>query len=71
MDAFMDFRDFVDQKCKESLDHMYGEFAGLTSPIINQKKLSEITDMFKSTLSKSYHVIAALFNKAEYLERES
>ena len=52
VDSFVDFRDFVDQKCMESLDHMYGELAGLTSPIINQKTLSEITDMFKSTLFK-------------------
>ena len=71
MDAFVDFTDFVDQKCKESLDQMYGKFAGFTDPIINQKTLSEISDMFKSTLSKSYHIVAVLLNKADYLERES
>ena len=55
MDAFVDFRDFVGQKCKESLDHMHGEFAGITSHIINQKTLSEISDMFVNIIQIISH----------------
>ena len=65
--SFKCFRDFVDEKCLEALDSMYGEFSCLTNPILSQKTLSEISDMFKSTLSKYYYVISALLNKAKYM----
>ena len=43
---------------------MYGDFAGFTSPILCQRKLSQISDMFKATLPTYYHALSSLLNKS-------
>ena len=62
--AFVAFRDFVDDSCLIALDAMYGDFAGFTSPILCQRKLSQISDMFKATLPTYYHALSSLLNKS-------
>ena len=62
--AFIHFREYVNSVCLEALDSIYGDFAGFTSPIISQKQLSKISDMFKSTLPKYYHIFSSLLNKS-------
>ena len=61
--AFVRFREFIDEQCIQSLDSIYGEFSGFTSPILSQKQLSAISDMSKLTLLKHYHAISSLLNK--------
>ena len=63
--AFVRFREYVDSICLQALDLMNGEFAGFTSPIISQKQLSKISDMFKSTMPKHYHIFNSLLNKSD------
>ena len=61
---FTRIQSFVGEQCLQSLDSMYGQFLGFTSPILSQKQLSDISDMFKLTLPKYYHVISLLLNKS-------
>ena len=62
--AFVKFRNFIDGLCLKALDCLYGDFAGFTSPILSQKQITSISDMFKSSLSKYYHALSSILNKA-------
>ena len=62
---FEAFQIFVDETCLQALDAMYGGFAGFTSPILSQRQLSAISDLFKSTLPCYYHAIGSVLNKIE------
>ena len=65
--AFVAFREFVDDTCLNALDAMHGDFVGFTSPILSQRKLSAISDMFKATLPTYYHALSSLLNKSSKL----
>ena len=62
--AFVAFREFVDESCLKALDAIYGDFAGFTSPILSQRTLSQISDMFKGTLPIYYHALSSFLNKS-------
>ena len=63
---FRRFQTFVEHKCLDALDSMYGQFSRFTGPILTQTTLSAISDEFKTTLPKQYHSISALLNRARY-----
>ena len=62
--AFIAFCNFVDDTCLNALDAMYGSFSAFTSPILSQRQLSAISDMFKTTLPRYYHALSAVLNKS-------
>ena len=63
---FQQFQTFVEQKCLDALDSMYGQFSSFTGPILTRHTLSTISDEFKTMLPKQYHSIWALLNRARY-----
>jgi len=63
-ETFNNFISFLDEKCIEGLDIVYGKFSGFTSPILSQLQLGAISDKFKATMPRNYHAISSLLNKS-------
>ena len=65
---FAMFRDLVDDRIKEAIQNIYGEFSTFTSPIITQSMLSNFDNAFCQMLPVQYHTHQTMMGRPVNLD---